>query len=231
MNLGFRDFNKYLLIFALCLPLLSCKKQIPIELSSICRDNSPCLQGKAIIKITTNRGEIVLEVDGNSSPITAGNFLDLVNKGVYKGTVFHRVIKKPFPFIIQGGDPLSKNPKIAKTKVGTGNFIDRSNGQPRFIPLEIKLKSEQAPRYRQLITNPGELSQLQLPHKRGAIAMARSPSLNSASAQFYIALKALPELDGRFSVFGRVIKGMDIVDAIEEGDSILRTNLLNRKTH
>ena len=52
-----------------------------------------------------------MELDGDSSPVTSGNFLDLVNKGVYERTVFHRIIKTPFPFVIQGGDPLSKDPK------------------------------------------------------------------------------------------------------------------------
>ena len=48
------------------------------------------------------RGNIFFELDGNAAPITAGNFVDLVNRGVYKGTSFNRVIKRPFPFIIQG---------------------------------------------------------------------------------------------------------------------------------
>ena len=64
-------------------------------------------------------------------------------------------------------------------------------------------------RYNELITNIRELSDFQLIHKRGSLAMARSQALNSGSAQFYIALKELPELDGRYSVFGKVIEGID----------------------
>ena len=66
---------------------------------------------------------------------------------------FHRVIKIPTPFILQGGDPSSRDPNTPKIKYGKGSFIDPVSGQARFIPLEIKLKTEDAPRYNQLITS------------------------------------------------------------------------------
>ena len=216
------SFNIFLSLI-LCIPiLLGCNNSNPAKIYPVCvSTTSPCLQGKAIVILKTTIGSITLELDGESSPITAGNFLDLVNKGVYTNTVFHRVIKEPIPFVVQGGDPLSKYPKTSKKEYGTGSFIDPSTGRARFIPLEMKLNSENSPRYNQLITNPNQIAQLKLNHKRGSIAMARSQELDSASAQFYIALKPLPELDGRYSVFGRVINGIDIVDRIELGDKIL----------
>jgi len=60
--------------------------------------------------------------------------------------------------------------------------------------------------------------------------MARSADPNSASAQFYIALKALPELDGRYAVFGRVTKGMDVVDKIVQGDKLINASVLSGGT-
>ncbi len=188
---------------------------------------SPCLQGKAIVELTTNKGIITLEIDGDASPLTAGNYADLIEKGIYEDTIFHRVIKAPEPFVIQGGDPISKDISTPKTQYGTGSYIDPSTGQARLIPLEIKLQTEESPRYNQLITNPSELTELQLSHQRGSLAMARSESLGSASAQFYIGLKNLPELDGRYSVFGRVIKGVNVLDKIEQGDVILETRLVS----
>ncbi|WP_225866196.1 peptidylprolyl isomerase [Prochlorococcus marinus] len=181
-----------------------------------------CLKGTKYIEVITNRGKIIFELDGESSPLTSGNFLDLANRGVYNGTIFHRVIKSPMPFIVQGGDPLSKNIKANKNLLGTGNFIDPKKGNSRFIPLEIKLKNEDSPRYNQLLTNQDQFRRIQLMHVRGSLAMARSESMGSASSQFYIVLRDLPELDGRYSVFGKVVKGMDIVDKIKEGDYILR---------
>ena len=210
--------------------LISCSNRTSDSNTSPCLIGSaPCLQGKVTVEMITNRGTLVLELYGETSPITAGNFLDLINKGVYEGTIFHRVIKIPSPFVIQGGDPLSKDSTVPKINYGNGSFIDPNNGQARFIPLEIKLRSENYPRYNKLITIPRELSELQLIHERGSLAMARSQMLNSGSAQFYIALKPLPELDGRYSVFGRIVKGMSILDSIEEGDIILKTNIIKNK--
>jgi peptidyl-prolyl cis-trans isomerase B (cyclophilin B) len=60
--------------------------------------------------------------------------------------------------------------------------------------------------------------------------MARSEDPNSASAQFYVALRALPELDGRYAVFGRVIKGMDVVDRLQQGDRLTKARLLEGGT-
>ena len=175
------------------------------------------------MEITTNRGVITFELDGEAAPVTAGNFLDLINKGVYEQTIFHRVIRKPSPFVAQAGDPLSKNPNTPKLDYGNGNFVDPKNGKVRLIPLEIKLKTEDSPRYNRLITNAKELSELQLHHHKGSLTMARSLALDSASSQFYISLKSLPELDGRYSVFGRIIKGLDVLDKIKEGDLIVKT--------
>ena len=67
---------------------------------------------------------------------------------------------------------------------------------------------------------------IELMHKRGYLSMARSKELNSASSQFYILLKTLPELDGRFAAFGKVISGMNIVDLIQEGDLIIEAKRL-----
>ena len=167
-----------------------------------------------------------MELDGENSPVTAGNFLDLINKGVYENTVFHRVIRIPAPFVVQGGDPMSKDPNTLKINYGKGSFIDPENGQVRFVPLEIKLKTEEFPRYNQLITNPRQLSELQLTHQKGSLAMARSQAPNSGSSQFYIALKPLPELDGRYSIFGKIIEGFDVLDEIREGDLILKTKII-----
>ena len=64
-----------------------------------------------------------------------------------------------------------------------------------------------------------------LNHERGSVAMARSQAPDSASAQFYVALRPLPELDGRYAVFGRVIEGLDVVDQIEQGDRINTASL------
>ncbi len=220
-------FNPLWIVF-FCAPFLTgCTKYLPEKTNSACLvARRTCLQGKAIVEMVTSRGTILIEIDGDNAPLTAGNFLDLVDKDVYEQTLFHRVIRIPVPFILQGGDPFSSDPNTPKVNYGKGSFIDPDSGQARFIPLEIKLKGERLPRYNELIVNPKELLALQLRHQRGSIAMARSQRLDSASAQFYFALKPLPELDGRYSVFGRIVEGMDVLNILQEGDLIIKTKIL-----
>lgn len=170
-------------------------------------DNLPRLNGKATVELVVNGSTIAVEVDGNNAPITAGNFVDLVDRGVYNGLTFHRVVKDPQPFVVQGGDPLGN---------GTGNFVDPDTGRPRYIPLEIKLEGDAEPTYSKAFGRSSP--KVVLHHSRGAVAMARSQAPDSASCQFYFALADLEFLDGDYAVFGYVTQGMDVVDQIKQGD-------------
>lgn len=223
-----RQSIKTLMALALCLPLLvSCASSTTASIPVGCEQaSSPCLQGKASVELTTSKGSITLELNGDAAPVTAGNFLDLVQRGAYNGTVFHRVVRDPVPFVVQGGDPSSSDPATPKSQYGTGSFVDPTSGQARFVPLELSFNGEDQPRYGRVVSNPTELVQLKLSHERGALAMARSQAPDSASAQFYIALKTLPELDGRYAVFGRVTQGLDVVDAIRQDDTIEKAVVL-----
>ncbi|MEG4288274.1 peptidylprolyl isomerase [Microcoleus sp. C2C3] len=173
------------------------------------------LQGKAIVVQVINGLPVTIEVDGTNAPITAGNFVDLVERGVYDGVMFHRVVREPDPFVVQGGDPRSRDTTIPASQLGTGNFIDPDTNQGRFIPLEIKPQGAAEPVYNQVVTQTPQLQ-----HNRGAVAMARSNALNSASSQFYFALDELPFLNGNYAVFGNVIQGFETVNAVQEGDRI-----------
>jgi peptidyl-prolyl cis-trans isomerase B (cyclophilin B) len=182
--------------------------------------NLPVLEGKATVVMTVKGSPITIEVDGKDAPITAGNFVDLVQRGVYDGLMFHRVVRSPQPFVVQGGDPQSKDPKVSQDELGTGSFINPKTKQPRYIPLEIKPKGAESPYYSQTLKSAGIFTAPVLQHKRGAVAMARSQQPDSASSQFYFALADLPFLDGDYAVFGNVTQGMDVVDKIQQGDRI-----------
>ncbi|MDJ0800884.1 MAG: peptidylprolyl isomerase [Calothrix sp. MO_167.B12] len=182
--------------------------------------NLPRLEGKATVVMTVKGSPITIEVDGVNAPITAGNFVDLVQKGVYDGLAFHRVIgptTKQDPFVAQGGDPKSKDPKVPLSQLGAGSYIDTETGTARYIPLEITAKGEKEPTYSQTLpkSKPPELR-----HTLGAVAMARSQMSDSASSQFYFALADLGFLDGNYAVFGYVTDGMDVVNKIDQGDRI-----------
>ena len=166
-----------------------------------------------------------LTLNGDAAPLTAGNFVDLVQQNVYNGLIFHRVVNRPVPFVAQGGDPLSN---------GTGGFVDPQTGQTRQIPLEIAIAtgSSDSPSYTVYydaifpetpdITRPPALL-----HTRGAIAMARSAAPDSASSQFYIALADLEQLNGRYAVFGYVdLEDMPWVEEIRIGDRIVSATVV-----
>jgi peptidyl-prolyl cis-trans isomerase B (cyclophilin B) len=177
----------------------------------------PKLNGKATVEIVVGNKAITVELDGDKAPYTAGNFVDLAQKGVYDGTIFHRVVRSPDPFVVQGGDPQSTDPAVPISQLGTGSYEE--NGQARMIPLEILPVGAEQPIYGRTFPEAGVTGAPALPHRKGAIAMARS-GVNTASAQFYITLADVAFLDGNYAVFGYVTKGMDVVDNIQVEDVI-----------
>ncbi|XHX80435.1 MAG: peptidylprolyl isomerase [Stenomitos frigidus ULC029] len=180
----------------------------------------PRLNGTATVAFVVKGSTITAEIDGTSAPITAGNFVDLVQRGVYNGLVFHRVVREPQPFVVQGGDPQGKNPNFPPEQLGTGSFTDPATGQPRYVPLEILPVGAKVPIYSKTLADAGVNAKPKLTHKRGALAMARSQPPDSASSQFYITLADVNFLDGNYAVFGYVTQGMETVDKIQQGDRI-----------
>jgi len=133
----------------LLIPLLvSCSPSPRASVVTGCADaQAACLQGLATVTMQTSQGEFTIEVNGDAAPLTSGNFIDLVRRGTYDGTMFHRVVREPVPFVVQGGDPQSSDRSVPLGQLGTGSFVDPDNGQARMIPLEIKFRSEPQPRY------------------------------------------------------------------------------------
>ena len=127
------------------------------------------------VELDTTKGKIVLELYTGEMPVTAGNFVKLVEEGFYDGTIFHRVISG---FVIQGGDP-----------TGTGT------GGPGY-----KIKDE---------FSGTDLDK----NDRGTISMANAGP-NTGGSQFFINLVDNRGLDGKHPVFGKVVGGLEIVDAI-----------------
>lgn len=134
--------------------------------------------------ISTRLGDIVIQLDGKAAPQTVTNFKRLAEDGFFNRTTFHRVIPH---FIVQGGDPLSKD----------GERDVHGEGGPGYV-LQPEISRK---------------------HKRGAVAAARlpddvNPLRYSNGSQFYICVVDAPSLDGKNTVFGQVIKGMEVVDKI-----------------
>lgn len=141
--------------------------------------------GDEVGVIKTNLGTIVVRFFPTVAPKHVENFKDLANKKFYDGLKFHRVIPG---FMIQGGDPNSKDNDRGND--GTGGYME--NGMERMVPAEFSA----------------------IKHVRGVLSMARSQDPNSASSQFFIMHRANEGLDGNYSAFGEVVRGMDVVDKI-----------------
>ncbi|OKH12903.1 peptidylprolyl isomerase [Fischerella major NIES-592] len=186
--------------------------EVPKEYS-----NLPQLKGRATIEMKTTKGTITLVVDGYSAPVTAGNFVDLVQRGFYDGLPFTRAEES---YVVQTGDPPGK-------EVG---FIDPKTKKYRAIPLEILFEGDKEPTYGITSEQAGRYTDLPvLPFSAyGAVAMARPESDNNGgSSQFFFFLYE-PELtpagrnllDGRYTVFGYVVEGKDVLREIKAGDKI-----------
>ncbi len=202
-----------LFIFINIIFLMGCRSLEKKESIDLCSNTRlPCLANTENVLLVTNQGKIKLELYGKMAPLTVGNFIDLVEKGKYNNTNFNMVIREPVPLVI----------RVGNSKINTHNESkDKNISKIRYIPLEIKLKSDQFPIYGKVINEASKILKIELRHNRGSLSMARSKGLNSANSQFYISLKSLPELDGRYAVFGKVSSGMNVIDLIQEEDFII----------
>jgi peptidyl-prolyl cis-trans isomerase B (cyclophilin B) len=136
-----------------------------------------------IAVIKTTAGEMAIELWPEVAPKTVENFKTLAQKGFYDGTAFHRIVKG---FMIQGGDPLTKNPN-EESSWGTG-------GPGHTIKAEFNDRS----------------------HQRGVISMARSQNPDSAGSQFFICLGDASFLDRNYTAFGQLVRGDDVLGRIGE---------------
>ena len=186
--------------------------EVPSEYSYL-----PQLQGRATVEMTTNKGSLKLVVDGYSAPVTAGNFVDLVQRGFYNGLEFIRA--EDF-YVLQTGDPAGSDQ----------GFIDPATGEYRAIPLEVLVKGESEPVYGITLEDAGRYrDEPVLPFSAyGTVAMARpGDDPNGASSQFFFFLfepeltpAGLNLLDGRYAVFGYVVEGKEVLDKLKAGDVI-----------
>jgi peptidyl-prolyl cis-trans isomerase B (cyclophilin B) len=139
----------------------------------------------------TNRGTIVAELYDKDAPNTVANFEKLANSGFYNGVKFHRVIKD---FVVQGGDPLSRDLPVGSPRIGGGG--------PGYT-----IKCETA-------GNPHK-------HEVGSLSMAHAGK-DTGGSQFFMVLSesSTRHLNGKHTVFGKITKGLDVMNKIEPNDSM-----------
>ena len=142
---------------------------------------TPTNSSNEVAVIKTSEGDMVVKFWTDAAPGTIENFKKLARQGFYDGTTFHRIVKG---FMIQGGDPNSKDP-AKENSYGQG-------GPGYNIKAEFNKHS----------------------HERGVISMARGPDPDSAGSQFFICLAPVHRLDHQYTTFGELIKGQDVLEKI-----------------
>ena len=165
-----------LVLFALAILAAQAKPPVPFKTPLTLAE----MTSKQAV-VNTSAGTFVIDLRPDLAPNHVGYFMKLARSGAYNGTTFHRVIKLG---IVQGGDPISKDPAKAKL-YGTGGLG----------VLKAELSGE--------------------PCTRGAVAAVQQPGkIDSAGAQFFVCVSDQPALSGKYTIFGRVAEGMDVVQAI-----------------
>ena len=159
--------------------ILALTLAVTLSVRSFAADEKNAADEVAVVK--TNVGTMVLEFWADVAPKHVENFKTLAKKGFYDGTAFHRVIKG---FMIQGGDPLTKDDANA-ANWGTG-------GPGHKVKAEFNDK----------------------PHVRGVLSMARSQDPDSAGSQFFICHDNAASLDHKYTAFGKLIKGDEVLEKI-----------------
>jgi peptidyl-prolyl cis-trans isomerase B (cyclophilin B) len=144
-------------------------------------EKSPMNSSNEVAVIKTSEGDMVVQFWTDAASSTVENFKKLGRQGFYDGTIFHRIVKG---FMIQGGDPNSKDP-AKENSYGQG-------GPGYNIKAEFNDHS----------------------HDRGVISMARGPDPDSAGSQFFICLAPVHRLDHQYTTFGKLIKGQDVLEKI-----------------
>ena len=144
-------------------------------------EKTPMNSSNEVAVITTSEGDMVVQFWTDAAPNTVENFKKLARQGFYDGTIFHRIVKG---FMIQGGDPNSKDP-AKENSYGEG-------GPGYNIKAEFNDHS----------------------HDRGVISMARGPDPDSAGSQFFICLAPVRRLDHQYTTFGKLIKGENVLEKI-----------------
>lgn len=143
----------------------------------------------------TAKGAFTVVTFPKEAPQTTAQIVKLAESGFYDGQTFHRVVAD---FVVQAGDPATKTADANDPKIGRG-------GSGKALPPEFQGQK--------------------IYHLTGTVALARGKDPNSGDSQFYVTLKPIPHLNGGYTVFGQVTRGMEVVRQIQRGDKITKVTV------
>ena len=204
--------------------LQACSYEKQIDSNYYCKKlKLSCTKSNKVILFKTSKGNFEVKLFGKDNPVTVSNFLENIENNIYVNQKFYKIINYPqLKFVHNGINPknafyIERSQKLNKTI----NKIIPS------IPLEIKFQKEINPRYNYQIKNPSETENLVNTFESGSIAMVKSGKNRSSSTEFFFVTSKIPELDGRYSIFGKIIKGLDVLKKINKEDYIKSVQITN----
>jgi len=178
-----------------------------------------CIQSNQIVYFKTTKGDFEVKLFGKDNPVTVSNFLENIENNIYVNQKFYKIINFTQIRLIHGGvNP--ENRVYFERKQNLNKTIPS-------IPLEIKFKEEIKPRYNYQIKNPNETKNLVNTFESGSMAMVKRGKNKSSSTEFFFVTSKIPELDGRYSIFGKIIKGLDVLKKITKEDYIKAVQISN----
>ncbi len=199
-------------VLAAVLTAVGCNNVVPEGLEARIRERKEAEKERErllteVAVVTTDKGSFTIRFHGEELPKSVTHIRKLIDDRFYDGLRFHRILKKPVPFLVQFGDPITRG-KPGEDYVwdpdNSGKPIAGYNGGPEFTDLEESSHK----------------------HLRGTVAMARPPSRKTAGAQLFVLLSDQHHLDGDYPVIGEVIAGMDVLEKLEQGDRIQKVELV-----
>ena len=160
----------------------------------------------------TSKGIIKVELLKEAHPVTVANFVSKIKSNIYLNKNFYRIINYPNNKLIHNG--LNKANNFGQ--VYLKNIIKLET-----IPLEINLNNKETI-YETPILNPLQIKNIKHKFERGSLSMVKVSKNRSSSTEFFFSLNNMPEFDGRYSIFGKVISGLEILNNIDKSDLIKR---------
>ena len=201
--------------------LQACSNKNEIDSNYYCQKlKFSCIKNNKIAIFKTSKGDFEVKLFGEDNPVTVSNFIENIKNNIYENQKFYKIINYPQVKFVHGG----VNPK-------NSFFIERNQAVNKksspSIPLEIKFQKEIKPRYNYQIKNPYEIENLVNTFESGSIAMVKIGKNNSSTTEFFFVTNKISELDGRYSIFGKIVKGLDVLEKIDKEDFIKKVNVSN----
>ncbi len=198
----------------------ACSYRNEIDSNYYCQNlKLSCIKADKIAIFKTSKGDFQVKLFGKDNPVTVSNFIENIDNNIYENQKFYKIINYPQIKFVHGG----VNPE-KKFNIERNQTLNKTSPS---IPLEIKFKEEIKPRYRYQIKTPYEIINLVHSCDKGSIAMVRRGKNKSSSTEFFFVTNKIPELDGRYSIFGKIIKGLEVLEKLKKDDYIKEVKISN----